>query len=182
MARVYLSLGSNLGDRLAQLRAAVRGLRDVAGILVLGASRIYETEPWELPPGRFRSECRWYLNCAVIIETTLPPDVLLGHLQAIEAALGRPPRGAPLEAARFEPRTIDIDILLYEDRVISVPDRLQVPHLLMHERAFVLRPLAELAPEVMHPTLYQTVGELLAAIEDEHIVRPGDYPARWYED
>lgn len=181
MARVYLSLGSNLGDRLAQLRAAVHRLRDVAGIRVLGASRIYETEPWELPPGRFRNEGRWYLNCAVVIETTLPPELLLGHVQEIETALGRPSRGAPLEAARFEPRTIDIDILLYEDRVISVPDGLQIPHLLMHERAFVLRPLAEVAPEAMHPTLYRTVGELLAEIEDEHIVRPTDYPARWYE-
>jgi 2-amino-4-hydroxy-6-hydroxymethyldihydropteridine diphosphokinase len=66
--------------------------------------------------------------------------------------------------------------------VISVPDQLQIPHLLAHERAFVLRPLVELAPELEHPTLYRTVRELLAEVEDEHDVQPGDYPARWFED
>jgi 2-amino-4-hydroxy-6-hydroxymethyldihydropteridine diphosphokinase len=181
MARVYLSLGSNLGDRLDALRAAVSRLRALAGVDFMGASGLYETEPWAREPGRAFSEQPWYLNCAVAIETTLAPDELLVRLQEIETGLGRTrPSGTP-EASRFAPRTLDIDILFYADRVISVPDRLHVPHLLLHERAFVLRPLAELAPELEHPTLYRTIRELLAEVEDEHAVERGDYPAGWFE-
>ncbi len=181
MARVYLSLGSNLGDRADVLRAAVARLRATVGIAFLDASGLYETEPWESEPGRTPSEQRWYLNCAVAIETTLAPEELLAQLQAIETRLGRErPAGTP-EATRFAPRTLDIDILTYADRVISAPDRLHVPHLLLHERAFVLRPLAELAPELEHPTLYRTIRELLAEVEDEHVVERRDYPARWFE-
>ncbi len=182
MARVYLSLGSNLGDRLGVLRAAVDTLRRTADIRFVEASQLYETEPWESQPGQPLNRRHWYLNCAVVVETTLAPETLLEHLQEIETALGRRRGAATPEAERFEPRTVDIDILLYEDRVISVPDRLQVPHLLLHERAFILRPLADLAPELEHPTLYRTIRELLAEVEDEHDVQPGNYPARWFED
>ncbi len=180
MARVYLSLGSNLGDRLAALREAVTRLRHTAEIEFVEASAVYETEPWEVEPGQAPGQAHWYLNCAVAIETTLPPLGLLERVQQIEAALGRRREAASPEAARFVPRTLDIDILLYEDRVVSVPDRLQIPHLLLHERAFVLRPLAELAPELEHPTLYRTVRELLADVEDEHEVRRA-VPGRWFE-
>ncbi|OLC17419.1 MAG: 2-amino-4-hydroxy-6-hydroxymethyldihydropteridine diphosphokinase [Candidatus Rokubacteria bacterium 13_1_40CM_69_27] len=182
MARVYLGLGSNLGDRLALLREAIATLRRTAGIEFVDASRLYETEPWESEPGQFPSRRDWYLNCAVVIETTLSPHDLLERLQQIETRLGRERPAVTPEAARFAPRTLDIDILFYEKRVISVPDRLQIPHLLLHERAFVLRPLAELAPELEHPTLYRTVRELLEELEDEHDVQRGDYPARWFED
>lgn len=182
MARVYLGLGSNLGDRPALLKSAVTALRRTAGVEFVAASCLYETEPWETAPGQPLNQRHWYLNCAIAIDTTLSPTDLLDCLQRIETALGRQrPSGTP-EAARFEPRALDIDILLYEDRVISVPDRLHVPHLLLHERAFVLRPLAELAPELPHPTLYRTIADLLAEVEDEHDVRPGNYPARWFED
>jgi len=182
MARVYLSLGSNLGERLDLLRAAVRRLRDTAEIAVVDASPLYESEPWEEEPGRTERERRWYLNCVVAIDTALPPRALLGQLQSIEVALGRVrPPGAP-EARRFAPRTLDIDILFYGDEVISGPDDLHVPHLLLAERAFVLRPLADVAPDLQHPTLYTTVRELLADLADEHTVRPGGYPARWFED
>jgi len=181
MERVYLSLGSNLGDRVDVLRAAVARLRAMTGVHFMDASGLYETEPWESEPGRTLSDRHWHLNCAVAIETTLAPDELLSRLQEIETGLGRErPPGTP-EATRFAPRTLDIDILFYADRVISVPDRLHVPHLLLHERAFVLRPLAELAPELEHPTLYRTIRELLAEVEDEHAVERGDYPARWFE-
>jgi 2-amino-4-hydroxy-6-hydroxymethyldihydropteridine diphosphokinase len=179
---VFLSLGSNLGDRLALLRAAVHALRAMADVRFVAASPIYETEPWESPPGVSPAERSWYLNCVVEIDTPLPADVLLGRLKALEARLGRErPAGTP-EAARFAPRTVDIDILFYGARIISVPDELHVPHLLMHERGFVLRPLADLAPEFEHPTLYRTVRELLADLADEHEVRAASLPARWFED
>ncbi len=182
MPRVYLSLGSNLGDRRALLREAVRRLAQLDAVELVTASRLYEAEPWEHEPGRTRDETPWYLNCVVAFATTLPPLALLRELQTIEAALGRTrPSGVP-KAHRVAPRTIDIDILLYGDAVVSVPDDLHIPHLRLAERAFVLRPLADLAPELEHPTLYLTVRELVAQLADEHDIRPGDYPARWFED
>ena len=181
MARVYLSLGSNLGDRVALLRDAIGRLRQTAEIRFLEASRLYEAEPWETEPCEPLNRRRWYLNCAVAIETALPPEHLLQHLQAIETALGRTrPPGTP-EANRFAARPLDIDILFYDDLVISVSDTLHIPHLLLHERAFVLRPLTDLAPELEHPILYRTVRELLEELEDQHDVRPGDFPSRWFD-
>jgi 2-amino-4-hydroxy-6-hydroxymethyldihydropteridine diphosphokinase len=182
MPRVYLGLGSNLGDRLALLKDAVQRLRVLAGVTVIDASRLYESEPWESEPGQSLGEREWYLNCVVAIDTTLPARVLLEGLHTIEAALGRVRHGPTPEARRFEPRTVDIDILLYGDEVISVPDDLHVPHLLMAERAFVLRPLAELAPDLEHPVVYRRIAEILDELVDEHDVRPGDFPRRWFDD
>jgi 2-amino-4-hydroxy-6-hydroxymethyldihydropteridine diphosphokinase len=181
MARVYLSLGSNVGDRLAQLRAAIAALRRLRDVRFMEASAVYEAEPWESEPGQPLNRSMWYLNCAVEIETTLPPDALLAELQRVERALGREPRTGTPEAERFRPRTLDIDILFYENRVISISDTLHVPHLLLHERAFVLRPLADLAPELEHPVLYKRVRELLAEVEDPHEVRPAAYSRRWFD-
>lgn len=182
MARVYLSLGSNLGDRRALLKEAVHRLGRLEATELVVASRLYEAEPWESEPGQTRDEEPWYLNCIVAIETSLPPRALLVRIQAVEAELGRNrPPGTP-EAGRVAPRTLDIDILFYGDQVMSVPDDLHIPHLLLTERAFVLRPLADVAPEVEHPTLYRTVRELLADLADDHDVRPGDDPVRWFED
>jgi 2-amino-4-hydroxy-6-hydroxymethyldihydropteridine diphosphokinase len=182
MPRVYLSLGSNLGDRLTTLREGMRRLRRLDDVAVVAGSPLYESEPWEAAPGRTADEQRWYLNGVVAIETSLPPRTLLAHVQAIEAALGRVrPPGTP-EARRFADHSLDIDILFYGEEVISGPDDLHVPHLLLAERAFVLRPLADVAPDLEHPTLYATVRELLAELADEHTVRASDYPARWFED
>jgi len=182
MARVYLSLGSNVGDRLATMKAAVQRLNGLAAIQFLEASPLYDSEPWEIEPGRTVNEQRWYLNCVVAVETTLAPRELLAQMQTIETALGRTrPPGTP-EAQRFSARTLDIDILFYGDQIVSAGDDLHIPHLLLAERGFVLRPLADLAPELEHPALYRSVRELLAELADEHDVHPGDYPARWFEE
>jgi 2-amino-4-hydroxy-6-hydroxymethyldihydropteridine diphosphokinase len=182
MTRAFLSMGSNLGDRLALLRESLRQLGASTGIRVLAASGLYETEPWERPPAGAADRTGWFLNCVVDIETDLAPAALLERLQAIEATLGRTrdPAQTP-EAQRFEPRPLDIDILLYGDRVISVSDDLHIPHLLLHERAFVLRPLADLAPELVHPTLYRTMRELAEELDDRHVVHPGERAPRWFE-
>ena len=181
MSRVFLSVGSNLGDRLECLRRAVDQLRAMPDVLFLDASALYQTEPWERQPGQPASPDTWFFNCVVELETSLDPGVLLGRLQDVERALGRLRRPGTPEEGRFERRELDIDILLYGSRVISGPDHLHIPHLLMHERRFVLHPLADLAPEIEHPVLYQTIRELLEALEDEHQVLMADLPRRWFE-
>lgn len=182
MSLVFLSIGSNLGNRLELMREALRRLTAARDIRVTQTSRIYETEPWETEPGQLPDRRDWFLNCVVAIETSLSPRALLEQVQAIETALGRTrdPHQTP-EARRFSPRPVDIDILLYENRVISVSDDLHIPHLLMHERGFVLRPLADLAPELEHPTLYRTVRELVEELEDAHEVKIADLPREWFE-
>jgi 2-amino-4-hydroxy-6-hydroxymethyldihydropteridine diphosphokinase len=181
MARVFLSLGSNVGDRLQSLRQAVAHLRAMPDVTFLDASTLYRTEPWEAAPGQRLDEADWYWNCAVAIETSLQPLVLLERLHEVEAEAGRVRGGGTPEDSRYEPRPLDLDILLYDDLVLSGSDRLHVPHLFLHERRFVLRPLAELAPEVEHPVLYQTIQELLQALDDDHRVTPLHLPPRWFD-
>lgn len=181
MARVFLSLGSNQGDRLESLRQAVECLRAMPGVESLVPSRLYRTEPWEPPPGQWAAEENWFLNTVVAIETSLDPLILLGQIQSIETGLGRVRGPGTPEERRHEPRTIDIDILLYGERVISAPDDLHIPHLWMHERRFVLQPLADLAPDLVHPVLYQTIQDLLGDLEDIHTVMASNVPERWWE-
>ena len=143
---VYLSLGSNLGDRAQTLRDAVEQLRTAGEVLAV--SSFYETKPMEF------TDQPDFLNCAVALRTELMPRQLLAKVAAIEKHLGRRrtvPKG---------PRTLDIDILLFGGSVIHTP-QLQVPHPAMHQRRFVLEPLAEIAPEARHPMLRRTVRELL---------------------
>jgi 2-amino-4-hydroxy-6-hydroxymethyldihydropteridine diphosphokinase len=182
MARVFLSVGSNLGDRLALLRRAVAEFRAMPEVEFLDASALYQTEPWEQRPGEQPDEGAWFYNCVVSIETTLAPTVLLARVQEVEAKLGRRRGAGTPEGQRYEPRPLDIDILLYEDLVLSGPDHLHIPHLLMHERRFVLEPLAEVAPDIEHPVFYRTIRELLEALEDEHRIVGLDLPRRWFDE
>jgi 2-amino-4-hydroxy-6-hydroxymethyldihydropteridine diphosphokinase len=166
MARVFLSLGSNLGDRRRHLEAALALLRAELRVRVVTCSQVYETTPW---PELGSPREAWHLNCAVEIETDLPPRRLLRVTQAIESQSGRAPsEGAPGPAGQ---RSLDIDILLYADEVIA-EDRLQIPHPFLHLRRFVLVPLADIAPQVEHPTLYQSISELLGELPGEGDVLP----------
>lgn len=181
MARVFLSVGSNLGDRLELLRQSVERLRQLHHVEFLEASPVYKTEPWEEHPGRVADPDEWFFNCVVAIETSLPPNTLLAELQGIERGLGRERGAGTPEDRRYQRRPLDIDILCYGETVVSATEQLSIPHLLMHERAFVLRPLADLAPDWEHPTLHQTVQELLAHLDDDHEVQMTELPRRWYE-
>ena len=148
MARVFIGVGSNEGDRFASISTAVQVLGAQRGIRVMQMATITETEPVGGPPQGP------YLNTVVEAETSLGPFELLKILKAIEHQAGRVP-----SAERWAPRPIDLDLLLYGEETIASPE-LSVPHPRMHERAFVLEPLAQLAPEFIHPTQRRTIASL----------------------
>jgi 2-amino-4-hydroxy-6-hydroxymethyldihydropteridine diphosphokinase len=157
MPVVYLSLGSNVGDRESNLRAAIAALPP-AGVRIKQVSSIYETEPVDY------LDQPWFLNCVVEAETNLEPLELLAALRAIESQMQRKKEFAK------GPRKIDLDILLYNSESIDTPE-LQIPHPRMHVRRFVLAPLAEIAPNLKHPAWHATAAQLLAQSPDKSSVR-----------
>ena len=157
--QVYVAMGSNLGDRDAYLAAGLAALRATAGVEVVAVSPLYETDPVGPPPQGP------YLNGAIELATTLAPYALLERLLEIEASQGRK-RGPDRNA----PRTLDLDLLLYGDRKLAGPD-LEVPHPRLADRPFVLEPLCDLAPNLIHPTLGETIEALACKVRDPAAVR-----------
>lgn len=152
--RAYIGFGANLGDRLASCRKALAALAALPGSRLGGTSSLYETEPVGL------TDQPAFINGFALLETEGDPHWLLAQLLAIEADLGR------VRASRWGPRTIDLDLLLFDEETIA-SGGLTVPHPRLHERRFVLQPLHEIAPTLRHPVLGKTIGELLEALGEE---------------
>jgi 2-amino-4-hydroxy-6-hydroxymethyldihydropteridine diphosphokinase len=155
---VFLALGTNLGDRLGNLRAAIAALPPV--VTVLDQSPVYETAPWGV------TDQPAFLNMVVKGKTLLAPAALLARLKHLEIELGRIP------SKRYGPRQIDLDILFYADLILATP-ALNIPHPGLQERAFVLVPLADLAPDFVHPVLGKPIHTLLAAVDRSGVKRVG---------
>jgi 2-amino-4-hydroxy-6-hydroxymethyldihydropteridine diphosphokinase len=151
---VYLALGSNLDDRLANLKQAVASLPPQ--MEVKAKSRVYETPPWGY------ADQPMFLNQVIRTNTYLEFEPLLKHIKRLETALGRKP------SFKNGPRLIDLDILFYDDMVLDTPS-LVIPHPHVHERGFVLLPLNDIAPHLVHPTIRKTVNEMLALCDTSGI-------------
>ena len=151
---VYLALGSNMGNRLSNLKAAVLNL--TPQMTVKQKSSVYETPPWGF------TEQDAFLNQVVKVTTYLEPEPLLRHLKRMETALGRVPN------FQNGPRVIDIDILFFDNMIINTPP-LMIPHPRLHERAFVLVPLAEIEPDFVHPILQRPINKILEDVDRSEI-------------
>ena len=158
MKKTYLLLGANLGDRAATFRQAISLIAERVGP-VTQQSGLYETAPWGV------TDQPAFLNQVLAVETGLEPEEILNHTQAIEQVLGR------VRMEKWGARQIDIDILYYGQLVLQT-DRLTIPHPFLHQRRFTLVPLAEIAPDFVHPVLQKTNAELLAECEDNGEVVP----------
>ena len=157
MAIVYLSLGSNIGDRVGYLQQATLLLKAIPEISVISTSSFYESEPWKMD-----SE-NWFVNAVVQISTTLSSEKLLDECMRIEAQLGRK------RTRGYQDRTIDIDILFYDDLVIHT-EALTIPHPHFHKRAFVMVPMLEIAQDFVHPLFKKTVMQLYEELENPEMV------------
>ena len=162
----YIGFGSNLGDRKTKFQEALRALGDLPKTSVKGRSRLYETEPLGLSDHGPK-----FLNAVILIETDLSSRELIGSMRSIELTLGKSPYHRSDKS-----RVIDLDLLLYENNQIH-EDGLDIPHPRMHNRAFVLLPLAELAPNILIPTLERTVEDLIRLLPEKELagVRPLDF-------
>ncbi len=152
--RAHIGIGSNLGDRRANTSEAVERVSQLPTTRVARASSLYESEP-------LGDAKTWFVNSVIEIETELLPEALLKRLKAIEEAMGR----KRVKGKRWGSRIIDLDILLFDQQIVA-KRTLKIPHPEMHKRRFVLLPLAELAPQVIHPQLGQSVSTLLATLQD----------------
>lgn len=162
---VHIGLGTNLGEREANLARAAAALAATPGIDVERCSHVFDSAPVGPPQPR-------YLNAVIEVHTTLQPVALLQKLKALEKSLGRTP------GERFGPRPIDLDILLWGELIVAEP-ALQVPHLSLHQRAFALAPLCELAPRARHPVLNRSIQELLATLDEQDVRRIAPFPGGW---
>lgn len=153
--RVHIGIGSNLGDRKANAQEAMTRVSELPDTRIVRASSLYESEP-------LGDAKTWFVNSVIEIETELLPEPLLKKLKAIEESMGR----KRVKGKRWGSRIIDLDILLYDQDVVA-KKTLKIPHPEMHKRRFVLLPLAELAPQVIHPQLGQSVSVLLATVKDD---------------
>ena len=154
MHTIFLGLGTNLGDRTANLQAAIAGLAE--RLVMTAVSPLYQTPPWGV------TDQPNFLNLCLAAQTDLAPAELLTFVKNLEVALGRQP------AERWGPRLIDIDILFYANQLIETENMI-IPHPRLAERAFVLRPLADIAPEFVHPLLGETIAALAKKVGDEGI-------------
>jgi 2-amino-4-hydroxy-6-hydroxymethyldihydropteridine diphosphokinase len=159
MAIVYLSLGSNLGDRVGYLQQATSLLSAHPEINIVATSSFYESEPW-----RMESD-NWFVNAVVQISTSLTPEALLDECQRIELQLGRKPHDEKI----YKDRTIDIDIIFYNNQIIN-NERLTIPHKHFHKRVFMLVPMLEIAEDFVHPFFGKTVESLYDEIEEPEMV------------
>lgn len=155
-SRVYVGIGSNLGDRRVHYHKALNLIADLPNTTITRRSSLYESEP-------LGDAKQWYVNGVVELETDFNPQQLLARLQKIESALGR--RRTP-RTKKWAPRKIDLDILLFDAYIVD-ERKLKIPHPEMHRRRFVLLPLSELAPQFSHPHLGSTIAKLLAGLTDD---------------
>lgn len=159
MAIVYLSLGSNLGDRVGYIQQATSLLGSHPDINIVATSSFYETEPWEM------NSDNWFVNAVIQITTTLAPEKLLDECQRIEKQLGRKTK----VNNEYSDRTIDIDIIFYDKLIINT-ERLTIPHKYFHKRVFMLVPMLEIAEDFVHPFFGKTVESLYESIDEPEMV------------